>query len=92
MYDAVVVGAGFAGSLCAILLTRRGYRVKLLDRHAVQPSEFRTEQLVGDQVDSLRRFGVLDVLLDGQAAVEIAIGYRGWPQIRSEKAPHYGLP
>ncbi len=92
MYDAVVVGAGFAGSLCAILLTRRGYRVKLVDRHAVQPSEFRTEQLVGDQVGSLRRLGVLDVLLDGQASVEIAVGYRGRTQIRTEKAPHYGLP
>lgn len=63
-----------------------------MDRHAVQPSEFRTEQLVGDQVGSLRRLGVLDVLLDGQASVEIAVGYRGRTQIRTEKAPHYGLP
>jgi 2-polyprenyl-6-methoxyphenol hydroxylase-like FAD-dependent oxidoreductase len=92
MYDAVVVGAGFAGSLCAILLTRQGYRIRLLDRHAVQPSEFRTEQIVGDQVDDLRRLGVLDALTDGQAPVETAVGYRGRTQIRTERAPHYGLP
>lgn len=92
MYDAVVVGAGFAGSLCAILLTRQGYRVKLLDRHAVQPSEFRTEQIVGDQVDCLKRLGVLDRLTNGQAPVETAVGYRGRTRIRTEHAPHYGLP
>lgn len=92
MYDAVVVGAGFAGSLCAILLTRLGYRVKLLDRHAEQPPEFRTEQIVGDQVHNLRRLGVLDALVDGEEVVETAIGYRGRMQVRTETAPHYGLP
>src|SRR5262249_22839553 len=58
MIDAVIVGAGPAGSIAALVLARAGARVRLLDRAA-----FPRDKLCGDTVNpgtlsALRRLGV----------------------------------
>jgi 2-polyprenyl-6-methoxyphenol hydroxylase-like FAD-dependent oxidoreductase len=92
MTDVIVVGAGFSGSLAAILLGRHGYDVTLVDRYRSYPDEFRAEQLVGGQVDILRRFGVLEALVAGVPLAPRAIVGRRGRIIGCAQAPHYGLP
>ena len=58
--DVAIVGGGLAGSLAAAVLTRAGYRIALIDKRTVYPDEFRVEKLGGQQVDILRRLGLLD--------------------------------
>ena len=62
MYDAIVVGARCAGSPTAMLLTRKGYRVLLVDK-ASFPSDvvngYQVQQLA---VARLKRWGLLDKL------------------------------
>jgi 2-polyprenyl-6-methoxyphenol hydroxylase-like FAD-dependent oxidoreductase len=60
--DVLVVGSGISGTLAASLLGRVGYRVCLIDRHAVYPPDFRAEHLDGPQIAQLRRLGFLDEL------------------------------
>ena len=60
--DILVVGSGISGTLAATALGRAGYRVFLIDRHAVYPPDFRAEHLDGPQVEQLRRLGFLDNL------------------------------
>jgi geranylgeranyl reductase family protein len=57
-FDAVIVGAGPAGSAAAIALARRGYEVALIDKQC-----FPREKLCGDFVNPINRaiFRALDV-------------------------------
>jgi 2-polyprenyl-6-methoxyphenol hydroxylase-like FAD-dependent oxidoreductase len=59
-YDAIVVGARCAGSPTAMLLSRTGYRVLLVDR-ATFPSETISTHLIHPPgVAALRRWGLLE--------------------------------
>src|SRR4051812_21664480 len=58
--DVAIVGGGLSGVVAAVVLGRAGYRVTLIDRHAVYPAEFRVEKIAGEQVDLMRRLGLLD--------------------------------
>jgi 2-polyprenyl-6-methoxyphenol hydroxylase-like FAD-dependent oxidoreductase len=58
--DIAVVGAGLAGSLAAAVLGRKGYRIALIDRYQEYPPEFRVEKIGPDQIDLLRRLGMLE--------------------------------
>jgi 2-polyprenyl-6-methoxyphenol hydroxylase-like FAD-dependent oxidoreductase len=61
-YDAIVVGARCAGASTAMLLSRLGHRVLLVDR-ATFPSDTISTHLVHPPgVDALRRWGLLDRL------------------------------
>jgi flavin-dependent dehydrogenase len=62
MYDVIVIGARCAGSPTAMLLTRKGYRVLLVDR-ATFPSDAISTHIVWPQGSAiLARWGVLDRL------------------------------
>ena len=62
-YDVIVVGARCAGSPTAMLLTRKGYRVLLVDR-ATFPSDTVSSHVVHPPgVAALQRWGLLDRLL-----------------------------
>ena len=63
--DIVIIGSGISGTLAATALGRAGYKIVLLDRHAVYPADFRAEHLDGTMVDQLQRLGVLTDLTTG---------------------------
>lgn len=58
--DVVIVGAGLGGVTAAAVLSRTGYDVVVVDRHAAYAADFRAEQFVGSQTDALRRLGLLE--------------------------------
>jgi menaquinone-9 beta-reductase len=65
--DAVIVGAGIAGSALAIALARSGHRVTLLERSIVHVDRVRGEFIVPWGVAEARTLGILD-LLEGAGA------------------------
>ena len=92
MQDVVVVGAGLSGSLAAIMLHERGFRVTVVDRYAAYPAEFRAEQLVGNQIKVFRNIGLDDNLIDVAKIVPRARNFSFGKQLSSVLAPHYGMP
>ncbi|MFI4934445.1 MAG: FAD-dependent oxidoreductase [Caulobacterales bacterium] len=55
----VIVGAGLAGSLLALVLGRQGRRVSIVDLERTYPSDFRCEKLSPAQVALLADLGAL---------------------------------
>lgn len=66
-HDVVVVGARAAGAATALLLARHGYDVVLLDRNALPSDTLSTHQIARPGVVQLRRWGLLDAVLDSGA-------------------------
>ncbi|MEU6476463.1 NAD(P)/FAD-dependent oxidoreductase [Streptomyces sp. NPDC047017] len=60
MYDAIVVGARCAGAPAALLLSRAGYRVLLLDKAAYGTDTLSTHLIHQPGVAALARWGLLD--------------------------------
>lgn len=60
MFDAIVVGARCAGSPTAMLLSRAGYRVLLLDRAEFPSDTLSTHLIHQPGVAALARWGLLD--------------------------------
>src|SRR5712664_2299458 len=65
--DAVIVGAGIAGSALAVSLARSGHSVTLLEKSAVHVDRVRGEFIVPWGVAEARTLGILD-LLEGAGA------------------------
>jgi flavin-dependent dehydrogenase len=63
-YDVIVVGARVAGSATALLLARRGLTVLVVDRQRFPSDTLSTHQIQLPGVARLRRWGVLDPLVD----------------------------
>jgi menaquinone-9 beta-reductase len=61
--DALVVGAGPAGSACAQWLAARGWQVLLVDQHDFPRDKVCGDGLIPDTHAALRRLGVLDEVL-----------------------------
>jgi 2-polyprenyl-6-methoxyphenol hydroxylase-like FAD-dependent oxidoreductase len=59
-YDAIVVGARCAGSPTAMLLSRRGWRVLLVDRATFPSDTVSTHLLHAPAIASLKQWGLLD--------------------------------
>jgi 2-polyprenyl-6-methoxyphenol hydroxylase-like FAD-dependent oxidoreductase len=57
-YDAIIIGAGLAGTSAAYSLATAGHRVAILDLHAVYPADFRAEKLGQMQMDQFDRLGL----------------------------------
>src|SRR4051812_12247540 len=89
--DIAVVGGGLAGSLAAVVLGRAGYRVALVDRHAVYPSEFRVEKLAGDQVSLLRRLGLIDSVAAKANRYDEVVNVRRGRVIDRSYGEQYGI-
>jgi 2-polyprenyl-6-methoxyphenol hydroxylase-like FAD-dependent oxidoreductase len=91
--EAIVIGAGFAGALIALLLARQGRSTLVIDPHAVHPGDFRCEKLSRDQAQLIvelrvgQAFGLAadgdpaDLTKRGFAYDEMVNGLRAlWPE------------
>jgi 2-polyprenyl-6-methoxyphenol hydroxylase-like FAD-dependent oxidoreductase len=56
--EAIVVGAGFAGALMALLLARQGRSTLVIDPNTAHPGDFRCEKLSLDQAQLIVELGV----------------------------------
>jgi 2-polyprenyl-6-methoxyphenol hydroxylase-like FAD-dependent oxidoreductase len=59
--DLVIVGAGIAGSILALIAARAGMSVRVVDPNAPYPSDFRCEKFMGDQVAILEQLDLCHV-------------------------------
>jgi 2-polyprenyl-6-methoxyphenol hydroxylase-like FAD-dependent oxidoreductase len=91
LYDVAVVGGGLSGTLAATVLGRAGYRVALIDRHAVYPSEFRVEKIGGDQIQKLQGLGLLDALEAAATPFQEIVNVRRGRVLDRTHAIHYGI-
>lgn len=62
--EVAVVGAGPAGSICALELARRGHDVLLLDRENFPRDKACGDVLIPDALDVLRRVGLYDTVVE----------------------------
>ncbi len=73
-YDVIVIGARVAGSPTAMLLARHGYRVLAVDRAHFPSDTLSTHVLHAPGVAALRRWGLLDAVLE--SGCPAITGYR----------------
>jgi 2-polyprenyl-6-methoxyphenol hydroxylase-like FAD-dependent oxidoreductase len=89
--EIAIVGAGLAGTLAAYVLGRAGYHVALIDRHLVVPREFRVEKIAGNQIEKLRRIGLLDKLTAAAVPFSEIVNARKGRLLDRTHAQHYGI-
>ncbi len=77
--DTLVIGAGPAGSACALELARQGQQVMLVDQHDFPRDKVCGDGLIPDAHRALQRLGLYDeVMASAQAVAHVAcIGPRG---------------
>jgi 2-polyprenyl-6-methoxyphenol hydroxylase-like FAD-dependent oxidoreductase len=71
--DVIVIGAGFAGALIALLSARQGRSTLVIAPHAEHPGDFRCEKLSLDQAQLIAELGVGEAfgLAPGGDALEL---------------------
>ncbi len=89
--DVAIVGGGLAGSLAAAVLTRGGFRVALIDKRAVYPEEFRVEKLGGQQLDILRRLGLIDAFAKDACLFDTVLNVREGKLVDVSRGKSYGI-
>jgi len=89
--DIAIIGAGLSGSLTAVVLGRAGHRVALIDPYCAYPAEFRVEKIGADQVELLRRLGLLGCVAAASTAVNQVLNARRGHIIDITNAPHYAI-
>ena len=89
--EIVVVGGGLSGTIAATVLGRSGYHVTLIDRYPVFPHEFRVEKIAGDQIEKMRRLGLLDRLSASAVAFDEIVNIRRGRVLDRSHAQHYGI-
>ena len=89
--EIAIVGGGLSGSLAAVVLGRAGYRVALIDRHAIYPAEFRVEKIAGDQVELIRRLGLLDALASVSTPFDQVLNIRHGEILDRSNSQHFGV-
>ncbi len=89
--EIIIVGAGLAGSTLAAVLGQQGRRVILVDPHSTCPPVFKAEKLDVDQVELLRKFGLLESFFPNSGRWnEVQMGYDG-RIFRTVQVEQYGI-
>jgi 2-polyprenyl-6-methoxyphenol hydroxylase-like FAD-dependent oxidoreductase len=91
VYDVAVVGGGLSGTLAAITLGRAGYRVALIDRHAVYPEEFRVEKIGGDRIARFQRLGLFDAAAAASRSFGEIVNARRGRILDRTRQPFFGF-
>jgi menaquinone-9 beta-reductase len=91
-YDIIVIGARVAGASTALLLSRLGYRVLMVDRGNPTNDTLSTHALVRTGVLQLKRWGVLQPILEqGTPPMrQVTLGF-GEKRISFDFRPDYGV-
>jgi 2-polyprenyl-6-methoxyphenol hydroxylase-like FAD-dependent oxidoreductase len=89
--DVAIVGGGLSGAITAVVLGRAGYRVTLVDRHEVYPAEFRVEKIAGDQIELMRRLGLLDRVAAASTRFDHILNLRRGQVLDQSNSRHYGI-
>jgi 2-polyprenyl-6-methoxyphenol hydroxylase-like FAD-dependent oxidoreductase len=76
-HDVVVVGARAAGAATALLLARAGHDVVVLDRTTFPSDTLSTHSISRSGVVQLRRWGLLDAVLDSGAPAIRTVSFHG---------------
>ena len=63
-YDAIIIGAGIAGLVCAAFLAKCGKKVLLVEQHFI-PGGYCTSFLRGRVLPSMQQFTILEVAESG---------------------------
>ena len=91
-YDVIVVGARVAGSATAMLLSRAGLRVLVVDRARFPSDTLSTHQVQLPGGALLRRWGILDKLIEnGTPAARSVLFDTGPAALRGDYLPHDGV-
>ena len=91
-YDVVIVGARCAGAATAMLLSRAGHRVLLIDRGRYGTDTLSTHALMRGAVVQLHRWNILpEVIASGTAPVRSATFFYGDDPVRIPVKPRDGI-
>jgi len=59
LFDIIVIGAGFCGTIIGLAAARRSLSILVIDAHAEYPDHFRAEKLEADQCEALESLGMM---------------------------------
>jgi geranylgeranyl reductase family protein len=74
-WEAIVVGAGPAGSMTALHLARKGHRVLLVDRQAFPREKVCGDALIPDSIAGLKRAGLWETIRAEGFSPALAVAY-----------------
>jgi len=89
--DAIIIGAGLAGSTAAFMLAKAGRKVALIDVHAVYPHEFRAEKLGARQFALFEEVGLGEVVRPLLTPMDDSLVYRFGRPVSRKQAREYGF-
>lgn len=96
MYDTIVIGARAAGASTAMLLARQGQRVLLVDRATFPSDTLSTHYIHQPGVASLRRWGLLDRIVESDCPPSVRwtfdvgpVALSGFPSPSIADGPDY---
>jgi len=86
-----IIGAGLSGSLAAVVLSRAGHQIALIDKHQTYPKQFRVEKIAGRQVDLMRKLGILDAIAAEATPFRDILNVRAGSVVDRSHDPHFGI-
>ena len=91
IFDLVIVGGGFAGAALATVMGRKGHRIAVIDVNETFPQEYRAEKIGGEQLDLLRRLGLLEGILSYTTPVRSMMNMRRGFLVDRREVEEYGI-